>query len=162
MVLCTSFCYYFDLRWGCILSGLALLFYYSLMAYLLFDDLENTKVELDDSIDGHLDTQGFLVLGTTYSVMAVVCLVLFLAGLLKSPWLCLAFLLTQIPAVLVNCFYLFVAFLYTIEVEMFIMYAVPQILVIYIDLVAYSYMAELRIVAKIRKYANAEAKLEEY
>ncbi|SPP75510.1 Hypothetical predicted protein [Drosophila guanche] len=132
------------------------------MAFLLFNDLEHTKVELVDSIDGYVDTQGYLVLGIAYSIMTVVCLILTLAGLLKSTWLCLAFLLTQIPAGLVNCFYLLVAFLYAIEVEMFIMYAVPQILLIYVDLVAYSYMAELRIFAKGRKHANAKSNPEDY
>ncbi|XP_022230687.2 uncharacterized protein LOC111079722 [Drosophila obscura] len=162
MIVCTSCCYYFDLRWGCIVSGALMIVYYPFVAYLLFAELAEVETELHESIDGSVETQGFWILGFTYSIMAVLSFVLLLAGLLNSSWLCLVYLLAHIPPFLVNSFYLFVSILYDIDLEMFIIYAVPQILVIYIDLVAYSFLDERRIITANRKYKKPQIKVIEY
>ncbi|XP_015040337.1 uncharacterized protein LOC6589953 [Drosophila persimilis] len=156
MVLCSSCCYYLDLRWGCFWSGVAMIPYYTLMAFLMFDDLEESHEALDENMDARLETHGFWVLGITYTIMGILSFPLLFAGLLNISWLCVAFLVLQIPPVLVNCYYLLVAIMYGIELETFITYGVPQVLVIYIDLVAYSYLEEKRIIANNRKYEAEE------
>ncbi|XP_033254323.1 uncharacterized protein LOC117193705 [Drosophila miranda] len=78
----------------------------------------------------------------------------YLLALCRFP--CVSICNLQIPPVLVNCYYLLVAIIYGIELETFITYGVPQVLVIYIDLVAYSYLEEKRIIAQNRKYEADE------
>ncbi|EDW32581.1 GL11715 [Drosophila persimilis] len=102
--------------------------YYTLMAFLMFDDLEESHEALDENMDARLETHGFWVLGITYTIMGILSFPLLFAGLLNISWLCVAFLVLQIPPVLVNCYYLLVAIMYGIELETFITYGVPQAL----------------------------------
>ncbi|XP_043066806.1 uncharacterized protein [Drosophila bipectinata] len=154
MVTVTFCCYFFSLRAGCIMSGLWLITYYCVLAYMMYSEIVDPRYEEGKSWDTWdedvtADLQGFWVLGIAYLVMDFVSIFLLFGGIMKSITLLSMFLVLQIVPMSVKAFFMLWAIVSGLELESALTYLLPMIFLLYIDLVAYSYLQAVRFKKKI-------------
>ncbi|XP_016986115.1 uncharacterized protein LOC108049452 [Drosophila rhopaloa] len=139
-------CYFFGLRCGCILGGLWLIIYNALLIYLMYYEMKYSQRSTIDLITGEheKETTGFWVLGTTFLLMDLISLFLVFGAILRHHISLFIFLLGQIIPISVESFYLLTAIIYGIETESIIIYLLPLLILVYIDVVAYSYWTDLK------------------
>ncbi|XP_044571383.1 uncharacterized protein LOC26514413 [Drosophila ananassae] len=159
MVTVTFCCYFFSLRVGCILSGLWLIIYYSALAFVMYSEIINPRFEKGKywdtwGDDVSEDLEGYWVLGIAYLVMDFVSIFLIFGGIVKSITLLSMFLVLQIVPVSVKVFFMLWAVFTGLELESVITYLLPLIFLLYIDVVAYSYLQAVRFKKK-RIFASA-------
>ncbi|XP_017051077.1 uncharacterized protein LOC108094816 isoform X2 [Drosophila ficusphila] len=140
MVILVSCCYYFSLRVGSIIAGVWLMFYYSLFTYFMYYQLKrSTKAILNEETHKfEKETTSFWVMIISFFGMAVLSLVL------RKKWIVFLFLLGQIVPISGELYYLLVALLLGINFESCVLYFLPFLLLLYIDLLVVSYWLELR------------------
>ncbi|KAI8038845.1 uncharacterized protein LOC128254532 [Drosophila gunungcola] len=152
MVRLEGCCYFFGLRYGCIIGGLWLILYYALLTYLMSYEMKYSRhARLDlKSYEHEKETHGFWVLGTTFFLMDLISLFLVIGAIMKRSVIIFIFLLGQIVPMSVECFYLLTAIIYGIKTEFCIIYLVPLFILVYIDLVTYAYWYELKSLKRLR------------
>ncbi|XP_017032930.1 uncharacterized protein [Drosophila kikkawai] len=137
-----------NLRMNCIIGGFWLMLYYTALAFLMLYEIDNSvQVKYIDSrgkSSYRKNATGFWVLGVCFLSMTLVSLSLILGTLMRHCAFIIVFLFSQIIPVSVELFYLLIALMYGIETEFVFIYLLPFLYLIYIDVVSYFYLSELR------------------
>ncbi|XP_046865601.1 uncharacterized protein LOC124459874 [Drosophila willistoni] len=131
----TSCCHCCRVRTGCISSAIWMIIYYSLTTGLMFHDMAICNTD---------EVAGFWYIGISFAIMIGASFIFLCGTLCKSIPLIILFLVLQVPPITVETIYMLVAIIYGIELNIFILYTIPLIMLGYFDLVAYSYMVELQ------------------